>query len=374
MNTIARLIVYSVSLTFVVVHLYGGLVKSLYRPKAYREDFHYLFPAQRAVGVLYMLQVFELPYTLQVGDADALIYVNAFALLFFAIQMVIMCEGYFFPRVIHARREYGIFVPGIIVIFPLFLQAIRVISLPQGYRPWAFLVIGIVFIGYFWLNVKMALKIGKTLRLVNEASYADSDDFPVRFAQYIQWVPTIVLILLAVNFIADNVWVKFARDIIFIFASIWFCIFTLNPWRKAFSSREEEFIQQMGQGAIQVSRLAEDRIEELSRRLDVLLQRDRIFTEPHITIDMLMQRLGTNSKYVTDTIRALGYQSFYDMISQHRVRYAISLIHKKPEEKLANVALDCGFSSLSSMAKAFQSQGKPAPSSYKKKAPPLSPL
>ena len=89
---------------------------------------------------------------------------------------------------------------------------------------------------------------------------------------------------------------------------------------------------------------------------------------------MLVQRLGTNSKYVTDTIRALGYQSFYDMISQHRVRYAISLIHKKPEEKLANVALDCGFSSLSSMAKAFQSQGKPAPSSYKKKAPPLSPL
>ena len=35
--------------------------------------------------------------------------------------------------------------------------------------------------------------------------------------------------------------------------------------------------------------------------------------------------------------------------------------------KLLNIAMQCGFTSSASMAKAFQSQGKPSPSTFKKK-------
>lgn len=54
---------------------------------------------------------------------------------------------------------------------------------------------------------------------------------------------------------------------------------------------------------------------------------------------------------------------FYDMISQHRVRYAISLIHQHPDRRLADIAEQCGFSSQASMTKAFKAQGKGTPSS-----------
>ena len=84
------MIFFSANLAFIVTHLYGWLLKRFFRPEAYREHFHELFPAQRAVGVIYLLQLFELPYLLQIGDRDALLYVNAFALLFFSIQMLIM--------------------------------------------------------------------------------------------------------------------------------------------------------------------------------------------------------------------------------------------------------------------------------------------
>ena len=96
LNT-TEILLFAVNLTFIVTHLYGWLLKWFYRPEAYREHFHELFPAQRSVGVIYLLQLFELPYLLQIGDPDALLYVNAFSLLFFSIQMLIMCEDYFFP-------------------------------------------------------------------------------------------------------------------------------------------------------------------------------------------------------------------------------------------------------------------------------------
>ncbi len=359
------LILFTANLTFIVTNLYGWLLKWFYRPKAYREQFHELFPAQRSVGVIYLMQVFEIPYLVQIGNPDALLYVNSFSVLIFSLQMLVMCEGYFFPRAVHKTREYTVFIPGILILLPLFLQAVHLIELPYGYRRWIFGVVSVVFIFNFILNVSMALRIGRMVRQVNEAAYSDSDDFPVRFARYIQWVPTMICLLMFMNFCFDNVWAKFIRDLIFTVTNIWFCIFTLNPWRKAFSRREEEMIEQMEQPDNAVYRLSDKRSKELCNKLEEMLSKEHIFTEQHITIDMLIQRLGTNSKYITEIIRRSGYQSFYDMICQHRVRHAISLIHQNPDERLHIIADQCGFSSPSSMAKAFQSQGKPAPSSFK---------
>ena len=359
------LILFAANLTFIVTNLYGWMLKWFYRPKAYREQFHELFPAQRAVGLIYLIQILEIPYLVQIGNPDALLYVNSFSVLIFSLQMLVMCEKYFFPRAVHRKREYTIFIPGVLILLPLFLQAVHLIDLPDGYRPWVFGIVSVVFLFYFTLNLKMALRIGRMVKQVNEAAYSDSDDFPVRFARYIQWVPTLVCVLLFTNFWFDNIWAKFVRDLIFIFANVWFCLFTLNPWRKAFSKREEEIIEQMEQPDSAAYHLSDKRSKELCNKLEDMLIKEHIFTEPHITIDMLIQRLGTNSKYITEIIRRSGYQSFYDMICQHRVRHAISLIHQNPDERLHVIADQCGFSSPSSMAKAFQSQGKPAPSSFK---------
>ncbi|MBQ9386000.1 MAG: AraC family transcriptional regulator [Bacteroidaceae bacterium] len=359
------LILFAANLTFIVTNLYGWVLKWFYRPKAYREHFHELFPAQRAVGMIYLMQIFEIPYLVQIGNPDALLYVNSFSVLIFSLQMLVMCEKYFFPRAVHRKREYSIFIPGVLIMLPLFLHAVHLIDLPDGYRPWVFGVVSVVFLFYFALNLNMALRIGRMVKMVNEAAYSDSDDFPVRFALYIQWVPTLVCVMLFTNFLFDNVWAKFVRDLIFIFTNVWFCIFTLNPWRKAFTKREEEMIEQIEQPDNTTCHLNDKRSKELCNKLEDMLMKEHIFTEPHITIDILIQRLGTNSKYITEIIRRSGYQSFYDMICQHRVRHAISLIHQNPDERLHVIADQCGFSSPSSMAKAFQSQGKPAPSSFK---------
>ena len=367
-----HLLFYSANLAFIVTHLYGWLLKWYYRPKAYLEHFHELFPAQRSVGVIYLLQLFEIPYLLQIGDPDALLFVNAFALLFFSIQMLVMCELYFFPEHRHPAKDYWVFSPVVILLAPLFLQAVDIITLPAGWQLWAFIIVTAVFTVFFWRNIAMALRLGRIIRQVNESTYADSEDFPVRFAYYIRWVPTLVLVLLAINFYANDPWVKFVRDLIFIGANVTFCIYTLNPWRKVFTPSEENVMESDSSSDTNESAnaathfLEDERFAELSRQLQELLEQEKIFTESHITIDTLVPRLGINSKYLTEVIRRSGYSSFYDMICQHRVRHAISLISHHPNQRLSDIAEQCGFSSSSSMTKAFQSQGKPSPSTFRK--------
>lgn len=360
------LILFSANLSFIITHLYGWLLKWRYRPAAYKEHFDELFPAQNTVAVIYLLQVLELPYLFQIGDRDALLYVNAFALLFFSIQMLIMCDGYFFPKRKHNYSSHWLFVPAIITLLPMFLQAVGLIHMPDGWRNWFIGAVTFIFLFYFWRNIHMALRIKRAVRLVNEDHYADSDDFPVSFANLIRWVPTGVLILLAINFYADSPWVKFGRDILFIAANIWFCILTLNPWRKIMDESGKIKGESAEQGAGNREQLLSDsRYDNLARRLEQLLTEEKVFTEQHINVDLLTARLGTNSKYLSEVIHRSGYQSFYDMICQHRVRHAISLIHQNPEMRLSDVAADSGFSSQASMTKAFKSQGKQSPTSYR---------
>ena len=399
------LIFFAANLAFIVTHLYGWLLKWYYKPKAYSSNFHALFPAQRAVGVMYLLQLFELPYLVQVGlvatsvtgmadglFADALFYVNAFGLMCFSFQTLVMCEGYFFPQQdnrirltslfgphLSPRTSYFLlFLPATLIVIPLLLPAIGLVRYPDGWRYWAKVAVAVALVYYLWLNVRMALKIGRAIRRVNEDTYADIDDFPLQFAQFIQWIPTLVVLLHAANFYLDDPWVKFVRDLIFIGANVAFCVFTLNPWRKGImpplSSPEEETIaptdktdEAPSEAVRGLSRLSDDRYDDLARRLDDLLTHERIFTEAHITSDVLIQRLGINANYLSEVIRRSGYSSFYDMISQHRVRYAITLITQQPTERLAVIAEQCGFSSQASMAKAFKVQGKEAPSSFKVK-------
>ena len=358
---------FSANLVFIVAHLYGWLLKWFYKPYAYREHFHQLFPAQRAVGVIYLLQLFELPYLLQIADPDALLFVNAFSLLVFALQMLVMCELYFFPSQRHPLKDYWFILPVAVVLLPLFLQAVNLIALSEGWRSWAFIAVSVVFALFFWRNIYMALKIGRAVQRYNEDTYADSDDFPVRFANIIKWVPTFVLVLLFINFYANNPWVKFGRDILFIGASVWFCIFTLNPWRSLTSSEYSTCSQNpdCSDQSENHRRLSDERFDDLVQRLEDLLVKDCVFTEQHITSDTLVSRLGTNSKYLTEVIKRSGYTSFYDMISQHRVRHAIALISQYPNRRLAEVAAECGFASPTSMNRAFAAQGKPAHSTFK---------
>lgn len=380
-------LLFAANLAFILTNVYGWVLKWFYRPRAYDEEFQRLFPAQRSVGTLYLLQALELPYLIQLGLAatsatdstfdSALLYANTFALLIFPIQMLIMCESYFFPSKKHPPLHYLLYLPAALLLALLLPSALGLAVLPAAVIPWVKAATAFVFLIYFWRSVRMAQKIGNAIRDANEQAYADEDDFPVRFAGRIQWLPIGICAAMAINYLVDDPTFKAVRDVIFTGINVWFCILTLNPWRTVLSPAADRIIQQIDSEAetdettventppIDRS-LSEARLDDLASRLDHLMRHDLLFTEEHIMSDTLCQRLVTNTKYLTEAICRLGYANFYDMINQHRVRHAISLINQHPDRLLQDIAHDCGFSKPSAMTRAFKSQGKPAPSTFRR--------
>lgn len=361
------LLFFATNLIFIVTNLCGWILKRFYMPKAYEADFTTLFPAQRLVAALYIMQIFELPYLLHIGSADALFYVNAFSILFFSSMMFILAEGYFFLRYFTKRQLTFFFLPVVLVLLPLLLQTIGMISFSEGAKTGVFTVITLLFSGYFYLNIRITAKIRKAIHRLDVAEYSSDEDFPVRFAKRIQWLLIFVCVTMYACFVADSVWVKFTRDILFIVVNVWFSMYTLNPWRTAFSREEQEVLESAPPSASR-SHMSAERYAELSARMEELMEKEEVFRNPHLTLEQLMLHLKmeTNRSYVSETIGRLGYKSFYDMINQYRVEYAINYIHSHPEEQLKKVASESGFSTQYAMSKVFRAYKEGTPSSFRK--------
>lgn len=358
---------FAATLTFIVVSLFSWIIKWFYRPRAYRDHFEALFPGQFYVGLLFLIQVFELPYLLELGDEKALRYSNAFSLLITPPVMLFICDKFFFPKTKTKFKEFMIFIPAVIHFVIFLLRSLEVFTFsPLGRN--IFLTLNfVIFLYFFFLIVRMALKIGKAIKAMEMLKFSEESDHSMSFAQYVQWLPTVISVIIAVNYLAQSVWVKFACDIIFSIGTVAFVMFTLDPWREIKFVDEERVYEEAIVAMENKSkhRMSDSRYEQLRDNLLALFDKKEIYLTPHLTLEVLLKELSTNRNYLCETISRTGYKSFYDMVSSYRVRYAIDIIKNEPDAKMLDVALRSGFASAASMNKAFTQQGVASPSQHR---------
>lgn len=358
---------FAATLTFIVVSLFGWIIKWFYRPRAYRDHFETLFPGQFYVGLLFLIQVFEFPYLLELGDDKALRYSNAFSLLITPPVMLFICDKFFFPKTKTKFREFTLFIPAVILFVIFLLRTLGVFSFSPIGRQVFLAVTFMVFLFFFFLIVRMAIKIGKAINAVELLKFSDENDYSNSFARYIQWLPTTISVLIAVNYLSHSVWVKFFCDIIFSIGTVAFVMFTLDPWREIKFVDEERVYEEavVAMGDKVKHRMSDSKFEEIKCALLALFDKKEIFLIPHLTLEVLLKELSTNRNYLCETISRAGYKSFYDMVNNYRVRYAIDVIKSEPSAKMLDVALRSGFASAASMNKAFTQQGFSSPSQYR---------
>lgn len=358
---------FAATLTFIVVSLFGWIIKWFYRPRAYKDHFEALFPGQFYVGLLFLIQVFEFPYLLELGDDKALRYSNAFSLLITPPVMLFICDKFFFPKTKTKFKEFTLFIPAVILFVIFLLRSLGVFSFSPIGRQVFLAVTFVVFLFFFFLIVRMAIKIGKAINAVELLKFSDENDYSNSFARYIQWLPTTISVLIAVNYLSHSVWVKFFCDIIFSIGTVAFVMFTLDPWREIKFVDEERVYEEavVAMGDKVKHRMSDSKFEEIKGALFALFDKKEIFLIPHLTLEVLLKELSTNRNYLCETISRAGYKSFYDMVNNYRVRYAIDVIKSEPSAKMLDVALRSGFASAASMNKAFTQQGFSSPSQYR---------
>ena len=98
------------------------------------------------------------------------------------------------------------------------------------------------------------------------------------------------------------------------------------------------------------------------------MQKQKVFLDPEITIDKLAGMVNTNRHFLSQVLNERAGQSFYDYINQYRVDEAKRLL-RAPEysnQKIASIAYDAGFNSLSAFNEVFKKVTGATPSQFKK--------
>lgn len=372
MNDISvHLLFCSANLVFILTNLYGWILKAFYRVEPYRDNYDNLFPSQRANAALYLLQVFEIPYLLMLPDPKALFYVNAFSILLFSSLMVVMCDSYFFLKRKKKWQSIRYFLPVGLIVLYLLLAALEFVPTTKNTYRAMFWIVTPVFLYYVARLMIIRQNIRRSIRAVDEGTYSNSDDFPVRYARRIEWVPVTICLLMFVCFVLNDPYVKMGRDLLFIFVNVAFLLYTLNPHRKGIKpeQRWEEELEQIlkaDNDNVPKYKLSDERCREIEDKLIELIEKERLFLDSHLTLDQLSQEVGINRNYLSEVIVRSKHGSFYSLINGYRIACAQGMLCQNPALKIEHVALDSGFSSVSVFSQVFKRYRGIVPSRFVK--------
>lgn len=116
------------------------------------------------------------------------------------------------------------------------------------------------------------------------------------------------------------------------------------------------------------SGLSEAASYDLYQRLQILIQTEKTFKEPELSLTALSDKLNTNPNYLSQVINEKEQKTFYDYINYLRVTEFINQIQNPDNDKftILSIAFDCGFNSKSSFNKNFKKVTGQTPSDFLK--------
>ena len=362
----AHILYYSVNLIFIITNLYGWLLKRFYVPEAYRSNMRELFPAQQLVANFYLLQLVEVPYLLMAGRSEALFYANGTALLLFSSYMLIMVRSYFFLESPTRYKLILFLLPVWFCWIALLLPVFGAVEFSMGFQRLMTTIIIALFAGYLFLLDRFRRQLLRHIRELDEDEYSNEEDFPANFARSIKWLPLILCLFLAVNFLMNDPFAKLARDLVFTVVNVWFAIYTLNPHRKV-RQLPMELIQKVEEEAEVEDpkrHLNDNQRQQMEAHLMALIREEKLYLNDHLSMNDLVKRLHTNKTYLSEVIANSEYGSFYQLINTLRIEHACWMLGEDPNLKMEQVALSSGFSSGSAFSQVFKRIKGVSPSEY----------
>lgn len=122
--------------------------------------------------------------------------------------------------------------------------------------------------------------------------------------------------------------------------------FVFHRWRRPTLKYEPEATQGNG------STVKKD--DELMLRIEHLMDEQQLFLRPGLKVSDVATALDTNSRYVSDCIKAAKGCAFLKFVNGYRIGYAQHLLSQYPEKKISNIATESGFSSDKSFLRTFR--------------------
>ncbi|MEL6820144.1 MAG: AraC family transcriptional regulator [Calditrichota bacterium] len=118
------------------------------------------------------------------------------------------------------------------------------------------------------------------------------------------------------------------------------------------------------------SSLTTEAAENTMQRLSKVMERDKLYLDPELTLASLSEKLGLPSKELSQAINQMSGKNYSNYIADLRVDEAKRLLVSQEHQhfKIAAIAYDSGFNSLSSFNAVFKKHTGFTPNEYRKKS------
>ncbi len=221
----------------------------------------------------------------------------------------------------------------------------------------------VVFVGY--------IKMKRYLDYVRR-EYSNIDKIDV------SWLRPVFLFAIVgqLAWLFTSLYASVATDIVYLFSIIVLWLVVLHyswDFQPIVVENETEQAESMGDMKTMEESLAnttgapsEKPISPIAHgKLEQLVEEQKLYLRPNLTLQELAQALGSNRTYVSTYLSQVMGQTFYDYINQLRIeRSAIPLITEHPEYKFEYIAHLSGFTSMSTFRRAFIKKTGQTPSQF----------
>lgn len=113
------------------------------------------------------------------------------------------------------------------------------------------------------------------------------------------------------------------------------------------------------------SGLSETRMKILSQRATDMLESEKLFKQPELTLAYLADKIGCSTHHLSQSLNTQLNRSYADLVTELRLLEAKSLLVQEPSKPVLDVAMDAGFNSKSGFYSAFKKATGLTPSAFR---------
>ena len=105
--------------------------------------------------------------------------------------------------------------------------------------------------------------------------------------------------------------------------------------------------------------------DQLMQRICLLMDEQQLFLRSGLKVSDIASALGTNSRYVSDCIKASKGCAFLQFVNEYRMDYAKQQLRQYPDKKISVVATESGFSNDKALTRYFKEHTGMTPTEWK---------
>lgn len=348
----------AVCLVMVCSSLFCALVRYFHLCRPFDEHEEYFYPARKLITFVYACFAMPAVWLFRMDSPDAWLFVQVFLVLFLPGAAVISFRRFFFYEKKHRLPVF--FIVGIMPF--LFITVLWIFAWMGGdvlysHRGVLMPAIGVYSIFILFELFHVTIWLYRQVRKRNMEEYSSEDDFPVRFAGFVMFLPLFFIIVSWGLFISGSRCYNMFLQIFISVTNLVILLKILHPQRSGLRNVVEDAGRVIAEkmedmvSPVQEDGCTDDGVipavvkDELEKKIRTILVGQKLYLNPNLKLADIADAVESNRKYVSVVMNE-RFGSFYAEVNRLRIEAAIRYKERHPSASREEIAVNSGFSNV----------------------------